>query len=106
MRRLSALLLGGIVGAGAAILFAPRSGVEIRRRLRQGLDEVQGQTMARIEEGRLRATELIKMGQTCGTDLANRMQAPMSSSEQGEQTVASGHQEPVVVEPDEPSGPI
>lgn len=105
MRRLSALLLGGIVGAGAAILFAPLAGAEARRRLRQSLDDLQGETQARLEQGRLRATELIKTGQACATDLATRVQAPMSSSELADQAVVSGDQEPAVAEPDEPAAP-
>ena len=34
-----AFLVGGIVGAGFALLYAPSSGVETRKRLRQGVDD-------------------------------------------------------------------
>ncbi len=34
-----AFLLGGVIGAGVALLYAPASGVETRRRIKDGIDD-------------------------------------------------------------------
>lgn len=52
-------LLGSVMGAGAALMLAPRTGEQVRRDLRGRVDERYGHA---IERGRIRATELIKTG--------------------------------------------
>ena len=47
---MAGLLLGGLVGAAAALLLAPRSGAETRRLLRERIEEV-------VEEARRAAAE-------------------------------------------------
>ncbi len=41
---LGATLLGGILGAGLAVLFAPRSGKETRERINHGIDQAKDQS--------------------------------------------------------------
>ncbi|MFZ5906194.1 MAG: YtxH domain-containing protein [Nitrospirota bacterium] len=43
-------LLGGIVGAGFALLLAPQSGTETRQRIRQLTEDVKGKTMDYVDE--------------------------------------------------------
>ncbi len=50
-----AFLLGGVVGAGLALLFAPASGIETRRKLR----ETSGKIRDRIREGAGRWKETV-----------------------------------------------
>jgi len=63
MNRVSAILLGVLGGAGLGLLLAPRSGPETRARLRRSWDDLQGQTQERLNQGRMRVTELIRSGQ-------------------------------------------
>ena len=57
MFRLGSLLVGGLIGAGVAMLMSPRKGEEVRRDLKNRLNDRYGD---QIERGRLRATELVK----------------------------------------------
>jgi gas vesicle protein len=43
-------LLGGIVGAGFALLLAPQSGRETRQKIRELTEDVKGKTMDYVEE--------------------------------------------------------
>jgi len=57
MFRMGSLLVGGLIGAGVAMLMAPRNGEEVRSDLKNKLNDRYGD---QLEKGRLRATELIK----------------------------------------------
>lgn len=59
MFRLGSLLVGGLIGAGVALLVSPRNGEEVRQDLKNRLNDRYGD---QLEKGRLRATELIKTG--------------------------------------------
>ncbi len=74
MNRIGATLLGAVIGAGAAILLAPRSGPETRRRLRDQADSLRTDAQGRLVEGRMRATELIRSTQERAQDLIDRGQ--------------------------------
>ncbi len=59
-------LLGGIIGAGLALLYAPDSGYETRRRLREGYDDAEdwakdkfGDAKERIEDGTDKVKDLL-----------------------------------------------
>ena len=91
---MTATVLGGALGAGLAMLYAPQSGPETRRRLRQSWDDLQGLTQTQIEQGRVRATELIQTGQERATSMANRMQEAIN-------TMGTKRETPI--EPIEPS---
>ena len=64
---LLAFIVGGIIGAGLALLYAPSSGEETRRRLREQVDQArdrvqQGYESAvdTVEEGMGKVTEIIE----------------------------------------------
>ena len=52
-------LLGGVVGAGLALLLAPLSGAETRKRIRNVAEEVKEKTEGAIEEIRDRVKETL-----------------------------------------------
>ncbi len=59
-------LLGGIIGAGLAILYAPDSGYETRRKLREGYDDAEdwakdkiGGAKERLEDGSDKVKDLL-----------------------------------------------
>lgn len=77
--RFGSFLVGGILGAAAAMLWAPRSGQETRDELRSRTTGLRDQYGDLVERGRLRATELVKTGRealdqaiTQGQQLANQ----------------------------------
>lgn len=74
MNRLGATLLGGLIGAGAALLLAPRSGPETRRRIRDQAGNWRMDAQGRFSEGRMRATEIIRSTQERANDLIERGQ--------------------------------
>ena len=78
MNRFGATLLGALIGAGAAMLLAPSSGSETRRRLRDQADSLRTDARGRLVEGRMRATELIRSTQERAQDVIDRgqQQAP------------------------------
>ena len=47
-----AFLLGGILGAAAGLLLAPRTGKETRRRLKSWTDDMEEKGQALIDEGK------------------------------------------------------
>jgi gas vesicle protein len=47
-----AFLLGGAVGAGVALLLAPQSGVETRRKIREFTDEVKDKATDYVEQAK------------------------------------------------------
>lgn len=77
MNRFGATLLGVLIGAGAALLLAPRSGTETRRRLRHQADNLRTDAQGRLEETRMRATELIRSTQDRAQELIDRGQQAM-----------------------------
>lgn len=52
-----AFLLGGVVGAGIALLYAPHSGAETRRRIRNGAEDAQDWAKNSFEGARERVVE-------------------------------------------------
>lgn len=62
MFRLGSLLVGGAIGAGIAMLMAPRTGTETQSQLRDRVKGLREQYGPQIEQGRIRATELIQSG--------------------------------------------
>ncbi|MNY00666.1 YtxH-like protein [compost metagenome] len=74
MNRWSATLVGALVGAGAAILLAPRSGRETRRRILESANDLQDLTQRQWREGRMRVTELVKSSQERADEIASRLE--------------------------------
>jgi gas vesicle protein len=50
------MLMGGLVGAGLALLFAPDSGAEMQRRLQVWMEEIQSAGEEAAEQKRLELT--------------------------------------------------
>lgn len=99
MNRWSATLLGALVGAGAAILLAPQSGPETRRRLKANVDDLQDRTQRQWRQGRMRVTELVKSTQERANEIAARLEAELPYERPQQRT--SGRTAP----PQEPPGP-
>lgn len=47
---LGATIVGGVVGAGLALLFAPRSGKETRERIHEGVNDMKQQASDKIDQ--------------------------------------------------------
>lgn len=77
MNRVGAILVGAAIGVGVALLLAPRSGTETRRRLREQADTLATDARGRLVEGRLRATELIRSTQERAQDLLEKGQTQL-----------------------------
>lgn len=52
-----AFLLGGVIGAGLALLFAPSSGDETRKRIRDNVDDASDWAKDRYQDARYKASE-------------------------------------------------
>jgi gas vesicle protein len=59
---LLAFLLGGVVGAGLALLFAPLSGRETRERIKDLVEEVKEKADGAVEEIRDKVKETLDLG--------------------------------------------
>lgn len=59
---LLAFLVGGVVGAGLALLFAPSSGAETRRKIRETGEDVKRKTEEFLSESRERIGEFVDNG--------------------------------------------
>jgi gas vesicle protein len=72
--RIAFLLLGGLLGAAAALLFAPKSGRELRTDIadatRKGVDQAREKAGEYYEVGRDRATEFYSTAANRATELA------------------------------------
>ncbi|PIV42300.1 MAG: hypothetical protein COY75_03610 [Nitrospirae bacterium CG_4_10_14_0_8_um_filter_41_23] len=55
-------LLGGIVGAGFALLFAPRSGRETRERIKEIADDVKVKAKDYVEDAKGKVTSTVEKG--------------------------------------------
>jgi gas vesicle protein len=69
------LLFGGLVGAGIALLAAPRSGEATRGMLREKGVELKEKALSATEEARLRAEELARQGADRVEELKERSQS-------------------------------
>jgi gas vesicle protein len=59
---LVSFLLGGMVGAGLALLLAPQSGAETRRKIRELAEEVTEKTSDYVEQAKEKVTSTIGKG--------------------------------------------
>jgi gas vesicle protein len=57
---LALLGMGALAGAGAALLFAPASGLQLRERLTSQLSKVKGATIESLQEAKQRAPALLE----------------------------------------------
>lgn len=59
---LLSFLLGGVVGAGLALLFAPRSGHETRQKIKDLADDVKKKSTEYVNQAKEKATSLVEEG--------------------------------------------
>lgn len=59
---LMSFLLGGIVGAGLALLLAPQSGEETRRKIREFTDDVKDKTTGLVDQATCKVNEFVDEG--------------------------------------------
>ena len=57
-------LLGGVVGAGLALLFAPQSGSETRRKIVELTDDVKEKSTEYANQAKSKVTSLVDEGKT------------------------------------------
>lgn len=69
---LTGFLLGGVVGAAAALLLAPASGEEVRETLRERGIELRARAGELTEEAQKRATELAEEARTRAAEAQER----------------------------------
>lgn len=55
-------LLGGLVGAGVALLLAPRSGKETRQQIKDFADDMKGKAEDYVEQAKCRVTQAVEKG--------------------------------------------
>jgi len=59
---LLSFLLGGVVGAGLALLFAPQSGRETRQKIKDLTDDVREKSAEYVNQAKEKATSLVDEG--------------------------------------------
>lgn len=59
---LLSFLLGGVVGAGLALLFAPQSGTATRQKIRDLADEAKEKSTEYVKQAKGKATSLMEEG--------------------------------------------
>lgn len=59
---LMSFLLGGMVGAGLALLLAPQSGEETRKKIKEFADEVKDKTTGLVDQTKHKVTDLVDEG--------------------------------------------
>lgn len=69
------ILIGGLVGAGVALLTAPRSGEETRDILREKGDELKAKATTTLDTGRSRVIEIKDRGQAMIAEKKEEMKA-------------------------------
>ncbi|NIA08215.1 MAG: YtxH domain-containing protein [Nitrospiraceae bacterium] len=71
-----AFLLGGTIGAGLAVLLTPKTGPEVRGRIKEQVDTVRGSTFKVADEVRGKAGEMLDKGK----DLIEQKKAVLGSA--------------------------
>lgn len=89
------LLLGGLVGAGAALLATPRSGAETREMLRDKGMELKEKAESAAEEARQRAEEIARTSAERATELKQRGQSFFETQKTTLQSTVEGIKEGV-----------
>jgi gas vesicle protein len=59
---LLSFLLGGVVGAGLALLFAPQAGRDTRQKIRDLADDVQDKSTEYVKQAKEKAASLVEDG--------------------------------------------
>lgn len=72
---LAGLLIGGLVGAVAALLLAPQSGEETRTQIKEKSIELRDKANASLEDTRLRASESMDVAKQRMIELQEQVKA-------------------------------
>lgn len=72
---LTGILIGSLVGAGVALVTAPRSGKETRLLLKEKGGELKAKAATTLEDGRTRVREIRKRGQALVAEQKEEMKA-------------------------------
>lgn len=73
-RMLGATIAGGIVGAGLALLFAPRSGQETREQIHQNFDDLKQNASDKLDEAKELTTRLKEAAHKTGKKAKTEME--------------------------------
>lgn len=109
---MSGFLLGAIVGAGVALLFAPAAGTDTRRRLGDTARKLGSAARDRIQEGREKTGELFESGKQAFEGAREGFQASRQGSERTEPNKGTegqfgqGRREPVPSTGANPGGSV
>ena len=87
--RLSYFFLGMGIGVAIGVLFAPKSGEETRRLIREKADEGRGYVKNRSEEVKGSATELVDRGKDVVTRQKEQLAAAVEAGKQAYKEVAA-----------------
>ena len=79
---LAGFVLGGLIGAVAALLLAPQTGEETRTQIRDKSIELKDKAAETAEDYRVRAQEYVQSAQHLLDDQLKRVQTSMSSTEE------------------------
>jgi gas vesicle protein len=95
------LLAGGAIGAVLALLYAPKSGKELRRDLTEGAEEILGEAEHAVAAARSRASEIVSDARQRSDQLISDARKRASSLLDDAEKVMSGvRQQPGQTGPD------
>jgi gas vesicle protein len=84
-------LMGGAIGAAFALLFAPKSGFELRADLRRKSRELYDETDEKLGEWKEHATEVLEQGKRQAEALRSQAEAKLAEARaKAEQVVSEG----------------
>ncbi|NJD09025.1 MAG: YtxH domain-containing protein [Gemmatimonadetes bacterium] len=95
-----AFLWGAAIGAGLALLLAPRSGRQLRAHLRDGVQRLRDQAEDAVREAQRSVTDRYD---SVRTDVRDRVEAAREAFEAGRRAARQAHSGPT--EPDGPDTP-
>ena len=79
---LIAFLAGSVVGAAAALLFAPSSGTETRQRIRAASTEAKDKTLEKVGTVKSEATHLVERGKERVTGVKSQIQSAVEAGKE------------------------
>lgn len=85
------LMIGGAIGAAFALLFAPKTGIELRADLRRKSRELYDETETKFGEWKVQADEVLEQGKRQAESLRSQAEAKLSDARaKAEQVVNEG----------------
>ncbi|MFA5353336.1 MAG: YtxH domain-containing protein [Thermodesulfovibrionales bacterium] len=89
---LLSFLLGGMVGAGVALLMAPQSGQETRRRIREFTDDARDRASDYVSQTKERVSSTVEMGKDLLDEKKSAITAAFEAGKEAyEKEVHKGH---------------